>query len=54
MKILIDIGHPAHVHIFRNFAKEMTKKGHKVLMTCREKENTKALNNLIKRGGDDV
>ncbi len=43
MKILIDIGHPAHVHIFRNFAKEMTKKGHKVLMTCREKENTKAL-----------
>lgn len=43
MKILIDIGHPAHVHIFRNFAVEMSKKGHVVLFTCREKENTRAL-----------
>ncbi len=38
MNILIDIGHPAHVHIFRNFAHEMMAKGHKVLFTCREKE----------------
>lgn len=40
MKILIDTGHPAHVHIFRNLAKEMEKDGHTVLFTCREKECT--------------
>jgi len=38
MKILIDIGHPAHVHLFRLFAKEMQKKGHIILFTCRDKE----------------
>ncbi len=38
MKILIDIGHPGHVHLFKNFAKEMQKKGHTFLFTCREKE----------------
>ncbi len=38
MRILIDIGHPAHLHIFRNFAKEMEKDGHKILFTCRNKE----------------
>jgi len=38
MRILIDIGHPAHVHLFRNFAKEMIKRGHKVLFTCRDRE----------------
>lgn len=38
MKILIDIGHPAHVHLFKNFAWQMQKKGHKILFTCRDKE----------------
>ena len=38
MRILIDIGHPAHVHLFKNFAWEMQKKGHIILFTCREKE----------------
>jgi uncharacterized protein len=38
MKILIDIGHPAHVHLFKNFAREMLTKGHKILFTCRQKE----------------
>jgi len=38
MRILIDIGHPGHVHLFRPFAKEMQKKGHSVLFTCRQKE----------------
>ena len=37
-RILIDIGHPAHVHMFRCFAHEMQKRGHKVLFTCRTKE----------------
>jgi len=27
MKILIDIGHPAHVHYFRNFIKMMESNG---------------------------
>lgn len=38
MNILIDLGHPAHVHLFRNFALEMIKKNHNVLCTCRNKE----------------
>lgn len=38
MNILIDIGHPAHVHLFKNFALEMQDKGHHILFTCREKE----------------
>lgn len=38
MKILIDIGHPAHVHLFRFFAQEMQKKGHQIFFTCRDKE----------------
>lgn len=38
MNILIDIGHPAHVHLFRNFASEMENKGNSVLFTAREKE----------------
>jgi uncharacterized protein len=38
MKVIVDIGHPAHVHLFRNFATEMEKKGHKVLFTARDKE----------------
>lgn len=39
MNILIDIGHPAHVHLFRFFAKEMTSRGHSVLFTARDKEH---------------
>lgn len=38
MKILIDIGHPAHVHLFKHFAWEMQKNGHQIFFTCREKE----------------
>ena len=38
MKILIDIGHPAHVHYFKNFAWIMQKKGNDILFTCRDKE----------------
>ena len=45
MRILIDIGHPGHVHLFRPFAKEMMSRGHKVLFTCREKEFEKELLN---------
>lgn len=38
MRIMIDIGHPAHVHLFKYFALIMQKKGHEILFTCREKE----------------
>lgn len=38
MRILIDIGHPAHVHLYKNFSWEMKDKGHEILFTCREKE----------------
>jgi len=40
MKILIDIGHPAHVHYFRNFIFIMQQKGHEFLVTARDKEVT--------------
>lgn len=39
MKILIDIGHPAHVHLFKHFAWQMQTKGHVVFFTVRDKEN---------------
>lgn len=38
MRILIDIGHPAHVHLFKHFAWNMQEKGHVVFFTAREKE----------------
>ena len=38
MKVLIDIGHPGHVHLFKHFAHEMLAKGHQVLFTVRDKE----------------
>lgn len=36
MNILIDIGHPAHVHLLRNFYNEMTERGHHVIVTVKE------------------
>ncbi|MBE0679025.1 MAG: DUF354 domain-containing protein [Bacteroidales bacterium] len=38
MKILIDIGHPAHVHLFKNFARIMQSRGHLIHFTIRKKE----------------
>lgn len=38
MKILIDIGHPAHVHLFKNFARIMQSGGHLIHFTIRKKE----------------
>jgi len=40
LKVLIDIGHPGHVHFFKNSIWELEKKGHEVLVTAREKEVT--------------
>jgi predicted glycosyltransferase len=38
MKILIDIGHPAHVHYFKNFIWLMQKEGHTINIVARDKE----------------
>ena len=38
MRILIDVGHPGHVHLFRPFAQIMSEKGNEILFTCRQKE----------------
>lgn len=38
MKFIIDIGHPAHVHYFRNFYKIMKAKGAEFLIIARDKE----------------
>jgi len=43
MRILIDIGHPAHVHLFKHFAHEMISRGHKLHFTCRDREFIKEL-----------
>lgn len=40
MKILVDIGHPAHVHYFRHFIKKMEKEGHEFLISARDKDVT--------------
>jgi uncharacterized protein len=36
MNILIDIGHPAHVHYFRNLAKELKTRGHTVIISVKD------------------
>lgn len=40
MKVLIDIGHPAHVHFFKNSIWKLENEGHEVLVTARGKEVT--------------
>ncbi len=43
MKVMIDIGHPAHVHFFKHTIRELEKQGHKVKLTARDKDVTLAL-----------
>lgn len=45
MRLLIDIGHPAHVHFFRNTINILQKNGHQVKITARNKEVTHSLLN---------
>lgn len=37
MRVLFDIGHPAHVHYFRNLIKILEKNNHKVLVIARDR-----------------
>ncbi len=39
MKIFIDIGHPAHVHYYRNMVKIMQSRKHEFLITARNRPN---------------
>jgi len=48
MRVLVDILHPAHVHVFGAVAKELASRGHEVRFTLREKEFARDL--LEERG----
>lgn len=43
MKIHFDVGHPAHVHLFKHAIDEVETRGHETLVTSREKEVTTQL-----------
>ena len=38
MRVVVDINHPADVHFFKNFIREMEKRGHAILSTASRKE----------------
>lgn len=49
MNILIDIGHPAHVHLYKNLAKQLKESDHNVFITVKDIPSAKILleeNNL--------
>lgn len=46
MNFLIDIGHPAHLHLFKNFIWKMKKKGHNIIITVKNQQN---IINLLNR-----
>jgi uncharacterized protein len=43
VRVVVDINHPAHVHYFKNFVREMGRRGHEVLITASNKELTYTL-----------
>lgn len=43
MRILVDIGHPAHIHFFKNAIWKLKSDGHEIEITAREKEMTTRL-----------
>ncbi|MCB0459703.1 MAG: DUF354 domain-containing protein [Flavobacteriaceae bacterium] len=48
MRIFIDIGHPAHVHYFKNLIKIMEEDGHKIFVSARDRYPVKELLNAYK------
>jgi len=48
MNILIDIAHPAHVHVTRNAYNELIKRGHKVYVTVKDIPSAVALLEIYK------
>jgi predicted glycosyltransferase len=47
MRIFIDIGHPAHVHYFKNFIKMMSARGHVFFISSRDKEFAQGSKRII-------
>jgi predicted glycosyltransferase len=43
MNVLVDIGHPAHVHLYRHFINEIRRKGAEVTVTVRDIATAKSL-----------
>jgi len=43
MNLLFDIGHPAHVHLFKNFIYYLKNSGHNVFVVSRKKDVTEIL-----------
>lgn len=69
MNVLVDIGHPAHVHYYRELHSEMLKKGHRVFVTVKDIPAAKTLldiyripyvtvgaksDSIIKKGMDQI
>lgn len=61
MRILIDIGHPAHVHYFKHFIRLMKERGGEVCVTARDREMIQYLLNFYKipffnrgKGGEKI
>jgi predicted glycosyltransferase len=38
MRVVVDINRPSDVHFFKNFIREMEKRGHVILITASRKE----------------
>ncbi|MDI3540056.1 MAG: uncharacterized protein PWQ52_1179, partial [Methanolobus sp.] len=43
MKVLLDIGHPKDVNVFKDVIKELQRRGHEVQVFARAKENTQRM-----------
>lgn len=43
MRVLIDVTHPAHVHLFKHAVSDLRERGHEVRVTAREKDVTTSL-----------
>ena len=43
MRVLIEIGHPGHVHLFRHVSAELERRGHEICVASRDKDVTIAL-----------
>lgn len=46
MKVLVDIGHPAHLHFFKNIIINLKSHGHEIVITARDTEIIKYLLNI--------
>jgi len=49
MRVLFEVGHPAHVHLFKSIAYKIREDGHEILFAVRERENT--VSDLLKHYG---